>query len=118
RQGSVPEGRDALTAAVALARDEPSELRSQALNMAGILAGEQGQSDDARTSFEAALADARAAGATRSISATLVNLGSLAFFGGDLDGARELYKESIEHFRSLEDARGEALANENVGLMA
>jgi predicted ATPase/DNA-binding SARP family transcriptional activator len=116
--GYLTEGRDALHAAVALAPDEPSELRSQALNMAGILAGEQGQFDAARTSFEAALADARAAGATRSISATLVNLGNLAFFGGDLDGARELYKESIEHFRSLEDARGEALANENVGLMA
>src|SRR5262249_48484713 len=42
----------------------------------------------------------------------------LAFFGGDLDGARELYKESIEYFRSLGDKRGEALANENVGLMA
>jgi len=116
--GYLTEGRDALTAAVALAPDEPSELRSQALNMAGILAGEQGQFDDARTSFEAALADARAAGATRSISATLVNLGNLAFFGGDLDAARELYKESIEHFRSLGDMRGEALATENVGLMA
>jgi predicted ATPase len=116
--GYLTEGRDALEAALALAPDEPSELRSQALNMAGILAGEQGQFDTARTSFEAALADARAAGATRAISAALVNLGNLAFFGGDLDSARELYKESIEHFRSLGDIRGEALANENVGLMS
>jgi predicted ATPase len=116
--GYLTEGRDALEAALALAPDEPSELRSQALNMAGILAGEQGQFDTARTSFEAALADARAAGATRAISAALVNLGNLAFFGGDLEAARELYKESIEHFRSLGDIRGEALANENVGLMS
>jgi predicted ATPase/DNA-binding SARP family transcriptional activator len=116
--GYLTEGREAIGAALALAPDEPSELRSQALNMAGILAGEQGQFDAARTSFEAALADARATGATRSISATLVNLGNLAFFGGDLDAARELYKESIEHFRSLDDLRGQALATENVGLMA
>jgi predicted ATPase len=116
--GYLAEGREALEAALALAADQPSELRSQALNMAGILAGEQGDFDAARASFEAALADARAAGATRATSVTLVNLGNLAFFGGDLDTARELYKESIEHFRSLGDTRGEALANENVGLMA
>ena len=116
--GYLAEGREALEAALELAADEPSELRSQALNMAGILAGEQGDFDAARTSFEAALADARGAGATRATSVTLVNLGNLAFFGGDLDTARDLYKESIEHFRSLGDTRGEALANENVGLMA
>jgi tetratricopeptide (TPR) repeat protein len=116
--GHLAEGRDALDAALALTPDEPSELRSQALNMAGILAGEQGDFEAASASFEAALGDARAVGATRAISSALVNLGNLAFFSGDLDGARELYKESIEHFRSLGDLRGEALANENVGLMA
>ena len=116
--GYLTEGREALEAALALAPDEPTELRSNALNMAGILAGEQGDFDAARTSFNAALDDARAVGSTRGISKALVNLGNLAFFGGDLDAARELYKESIEHFRSLGDLRGEALANENVGLMA
>jgi predicted ATPase/DNA-binding SARP family transcriptional activator len=116
--GYLTEGREALEAALALAPDEPTELRSNALNMAGILAGEQGDFDAARTSFNAALDDARAVGSTHGISKALVNLGNLAFFGGDLDAARELYKESIEHFRSLGDLRGEALANENVGLMA
>jgi predicted ATPase/DNA-binding SARP family transcriptional activator len=116
--GHLAEGRDALHAALALTPDEPSELRSQALNMAGILAGEQGDFEAARASIEAALADARTVGATRAISSALVNLGNLAFFRGDLDAARELYKESIGHFRSLGDLRGEALANENLGLMA
>jgi len=116
--GHLAEGRDALAAALALTPDEPSELRSQALNMAGILAGEQGDFDAARASFNAALDDARAVGATRAISSTLVNLGNLAFFGGNLEAAGELYRESIEHFRSLGDLRGEALANENLGLMA
>ena len=116
--GHLAEGRDALAAALALTPDEPSELRSQALNMAGILAGEQGDFDAARASFNAALDDARAVGATRAISSTLVNLGNLAFFGGNLEAASELYRESIEHFRSLGDLRGQALANENLGLMA
>jgi predicted ATPase/DNA-binding SARP family transcriptional activator len=116
--GHLAEGRDALDAALALTPDEPSELRSQALNMAGILAGEQGDFEAARASFNAALDDAHAVGAKRAISSALVNLGNLAFFSGDLDAARGLYTESIEYFRSLGDLRGEALANENVGLMA
>jgi tetratricopeptide (TPR) repeat protein len=116
--GYLAEGREAIEAALALAPPTPSELRAHALNMAGILAGEQGDFDAARVSFNASLDDARAAGATRAISSALVNLGNLAFFGGDLDAARLLYMESIEHFESLGDLRGQALANENVGLMA
>src|SRR4029077_10901498 len=116
--GYLAEGRHALESALAAASEEPSELRANALNMAGILAGEQGEFDAARARFEAALADARASGSTRVISSALVNLGNLAFFGGDLEVARDLYKESIEHFVSLGDTRGQALAKENVGLMA
>ena len=116
--GYLAEGRQALESALAAASEEPSELRANALNMAGILAGEQGEFDAARARFEAALADARASGSTRVISSALVNLGNLAFFGGELEVARDLYKESIEHFVSLGDTRGQALAKENVGLMA
>jgi predicted ATPase/DNA-binding SARP family transcriptional activator len=116
--GYLAEGRQALESALAVASEEPSELRANALNMAGILAGEQGEFDAASARFEAALADARASGSTRVISSALVNLGNLAFFGGELEVARDLYKESIEHFVSLGDTRGQALAKENVGLMA
>jgi predicted ATPase/DNA-binding SARP family transcriptional activator len=116
--GYLAEGREALEVAVAAAPDSPSELRANALNMAGILAGEQGEFAAARVRFTAALEDARAIGATRVISSSLVNLGNLAFFAGALDAARDLYKESIEHFASLGDNRGQALAKENVGLMA
>jgi non-specific serine/threonine protein kinase len=116
--GYLAEGRQALESALAIAPDEPSELRANALNMIGILAGEQGDFATARLKFEAALADARAVGATRAISSALVNLGNMAFYAGELDAARYLYKESIEYFASLGDARGQALAKENVGLMA
>ena len=116
--GYLAEGRQALESALAAASEEPSELRANALNMAGILAGEQGEFDAARARFEAALADARTSGSTRVISSALVNLGNLAFFGGELEVARDLYKESIEYFVSLGDTRGQALAKENVGLMA
>jgi predicted ATPase/DNA-binding SARP family transcriptional activator len=116
--GYLAEGRETIDAALALGPETPSELRAHALNMAGILAGEQGDFEAARVSFNAALENARAADSTRAISSALVNLGNLAFFGGDLDAARLLYKESIQHFESLGDLRGQALANENVGLMA
>jgi predicted ATPase len=116
--GYLAEGRHVLESALAIAPDEPSELRANALNMIGILAGEQGDFATARAKFEAALADARAVGATRAISSALVNLGNMAFYAGELDAARDLYKESIEYFASLGDARGQALAKENVGLMA
>jgi len=116
--GYLVEGRQALESALAATPDVPSELRANALNMLGILAGEQGEFDDARVRFKAALEDAHAVGSTRVISSALVNLGNLAFFGGELDAARDLYKESIEYFASLDDIRGQALAKENVGLMA
>src|SRR6266511_2025416 len=116
--GLLAEGREALESALAATPDSPSELRSIALNMAGILAGEQGEFEAARVMFEAALDDARAVGSTRTISHALVNLANLAFFGGELDRARDLYKESIDYFASLGDIRGQALAKENVGLMA
>jgi predicted ATPase/DNA-binding SARP family transcriptional activator len=116
--GYLAEGRQALESALAATPEAPSELRANALNMAGILAGEQGEFEAARAKFQAALDDARAVGATRSISSALVNLGNMAFYAGELDAARDLYKESIEHFASLGDVRGQALAKENVGLMA
>jgi predicted ATPase/DNA-binding SARP family transcriptional activator len=116
--GYLVEGREALESALAATPSVPSELRANALNMSGILAGEQGEFDAARVSFKAALEDAHAAGATRVISSALVNLGNLAFFSGELDAARDLYKESIDYFASLDDLRGQALAKENVGLMA
>jgi tetratricopeptide (TPR) repeat protein len=116
--GYLAEGRESLESALSAARDEPSELRANALNMVGILAGEQGEFEAAGERFEAALAGARAIDATRIISSALVNLGNLAFFGGELDKARDLYKESIDYFASLGDLRGQALAKENVGLMA
>jgi predicted ATPase/DNA-binding SARP family transcriptional activator len=116
--GYLAEGRQALGSAIAATGDVPSELRANAHNMAGILAGEQGEFDAARVSFEAALEDARAVGSTRTISRALSNLGNLEWFRGDLDTARDLFKESLEHFGSLGDIRGEALVTENLGLMA
>lgn len=116
--GHLAEGRHALESVLAATPAAPSELRANALNGAGILAGEQGDFEVARNHFEAALDDARAVSATRTIANVLVNLGNLAFFRGELENARELYKESIEYFASLADTRGQALAKENVGLLA
>jgi predicted ATPase/DNA-binding SARP family transcriptional activator len=116
--GLLAEGRESLESALALPHDGPSELRANGLNMAGILAGEQGDFDAARARFTAAAEEGRAVGATRALSSVLVNLGNLAFFSGDTNAARELYKESIEHFASVGDLRGQALAKENIGLLS
>jgi predicted ATPase len=115
--GHLAEGRRALEAALAASPDDPSGLRARAFNGAGILAGEQGDFEASRASLEAALEIARAADVPETISAALTNLGNLAFYRGDLDTARELYAESIDHFVSLEDVRGQALAKENIGLL-
>jgi tetratricopeptide (TPR) repeat protein len=116
--GYLAEGRQSLESALAVTQDTPSELRANGFNMAGILAGEQGDFDAASVSFTAAAKEARAVGATRALSSALVNLGNLAFFGGDADAARELYKESIDHFAALGDIRGQARAKENIGLLS
>ena len=116
--GYLAEGRQSLESALAVTQGVPSELRANGFNMAGILAGEQGDFDAARVSFTAAAEEARTVGATRALSSALVNLGNLAFFGGDAVAARDLYKESIDHFASLGDVRGQALAKENIGLMS
>jgi predicted ATPase/DNA-binding SARP family transcriptional activator len=116
--GYLAEGRQSLESTLAITEGVPSELRANGFNMAGILAGEQGDFDAARVSFTAAAEEARAVGATRALSSAIVNLGNLAFFGGDADAARDLYKESIDHFASLGDLRGQALAKVNIGIMS
>ncbi len=116
--GYLAEGRQSLESALAVTQDIPSELRANGFNMAGILAGEQGDFDAASLSFTAAAREARTVGSTRALSSALVNLGNLAFFSGDVMAARELYKESIDHFALLGDIRGEARATENIGLLS
>jgi tetratricopeptide (TPR) repeat protein len=116
--GYLAEGRQSLRSAVTATEGTHSELRANALNMLGILAGEQGDFDAADAAFTAAGEEARAVGATRALSSSLVNRGNLAFFKGDLGAARALYRESIEHFEALDDLRGQALARENIGLLS
>jgi predicted ATPase/DNA-binding SARP family transcriptional activator len=116
--GYLAEGRQSLRSALTATEGTHSELRANAFNMLGILAGEQGDFDSAHDEFAAAAEEARMVGATRSLSSALVNLGNLSFFSGDLDAARDLYRESIEHFAALGDLRGQALARENIGLLA
>src|SRR5581483_3430927 len=82
--GYLAAGRESLEAALAASEGTPSELRAKALNMLGILAGEQGDFDAARLSFTSAADEARADGATRALSSALVNLGNLSFFSGDV----------------------------------
>ena len=116
--GYLAEGRQSLRSALTATEGTRSELRADALNMLGILAGEQGDFDAAQVEFTAAAEEARVVGATRALSSALVNLGNLAFFRGELGAARNLYRESIEHFEALGDLRRQALARQNIGLLS
>jgi predicted ATPase/DNA-binding SARP family transcriptional activator len=116
--GYLAEGAQSLRSALTATQGTPSELRANAFNMLGILAGEQGDFESAHREFTVAAEEARAVGAIRALSSALVNLGNLAFFAGDFDAARDLYRESIEHFTELGDIRGQAQAKENIGLLS
>ncbi|HEY2373480.1 MAG TPA: BTAD domain-containing putative transcriptional regulator [Gaiellaceae bacterium] len=116
--GYLAEGRQSIRSALSATEGTHSELRANAFNMLGILAGEQGDFDAAHGEFTSAADEARLVGATRSLSSALVNLGNLSFFSGELNAARYLYRESIEHFAALGDLRGQALARENIGLLS
>src|SRR6266851_9023119 len=58
--GYLAEGRQSLESALAVTQDTPSELRANAFNMAGILAGEQGDFDAPVEMITAAAEEARA----------------------------------------------------------
>jgi predicted ATPase/class 3 adenylate cyclase len=116
--GYLTEGRQSIDSALSASRGAPSELRANGFNMAGILAGEQGDFAAARLAFTAAAEESRASGATRTLSSALLNLGNLASYSGDAETARTLYRESIDHFATLGDLRGQGLAKENLGLLA
>src|SRR6266550_7065320 len=66
--GYLAEGRQSLESALEVTQDAPSELRANGFNMAGILAGEQGDFDAARSRFTAAAEEARVVGAARALS--------------------------------------------------
>ncbi len=101
--------------AVAIESDNPL-LAAEALNTLGCLDIETGSLDDARTHFLEALG---LAGATRELRARAEqNLGVVANIQGELDEARNRYRQSLEAYQDANDEHGCAIAYHNLGMLS
>ena len=114
-RGNLTEGR-ALMAEALAAGDAPPDLRRDALDGAGVLAGEQGDFAAARAQFEAMLALAREHGTPARVARAYSNLGNLALYEGETDEAIRLYEESTALWRGTDDDRGLSVITQNLGI--
>src|SRR5579871_1054306 len=106
-RGQYSEGRAYLAEALArTGSHKRTKRRAQVLNWAGVLAGYQGDEDDARALHEESLAIARELGDWQAMAWPLDHLGLLARLRGDYEAARELHEESLEIWRALGDRGG------------
>jgi tetratricopeptide (TPR) repeat protein len=115
--GHLAEGLRTTLSALEVATDAPAEVRSKAWTGAGVLAGEQGDFAAAEGFFEAALEEARTAGADTRVASTLTNLGNLALYRGDYGDAQRLYEESIATSERIGYTHAGSIARENLGLV-
>ncbi|WP_051323838.1 BTAD domain-containing putative transcriptional regulator [Candidatus Solirubrobacter pratensis] len=110
-RGNLTGGRRLAAAALAL-DGGPRDARLQALNGAGVLAGEQGDFEAARGLLEQAIALGTPAEAARARG----NLGVLALFAGDHAAAVAHYEQALEAMRRQGDDWGLALMLENLAI--
>jgi predicted ATPase len=114
-RGNLREGRQFTNLALAGAVGDP-EVRMSALNGAGVMAGEQGDFDAARASFDEMLELARETGSLDREAVVGSNLANLAIYEGDHAEAILRYEQSAKILRDLGDERGLSLVMQNLGL--
>jgi predicted ATPase/DNA-binding SARP family transcriptional activator len=114
-RGSLSDGRALVEQALA-SGDAPPELRRDAHDGAGVLAGEQGDFAAARRHFEAMLALAREHGTPARVARAFSKLGNLALYEDDTDEAIRLYEASTALWRETGDDRGLSLSTQNLGI--
>jgi predicted ATPase/DNA-binding SARP family transcriptional activator len=114
-RGNLTDGRALFTIALA-SGDGPPELRVQALNAAGVLAGEQGDFGASRSLFEECLELANELGSPEPIARAACNLANLALYEGDFVEAQRLYEHSTAYWREIGDIRELSLTTQNLGL--
>jgi len=88
---------------------------AEALAMAGAVAWERGEYDDARIQGDAALAFARQLGDPAAIALALHHRGDAAYKLGELQDAQDLYSESLAIRRTLGDRAGTSEMLNNPG---
>jgi tetratricopeptide (TPR) repeat protein len=123
-RGHWSEGREPLTRLLARA-DFPestslsaTSLRARALNLAGVLAGQQGDFAQARQLHAEGLAIARQLEDQVNTAYASYGLGSISFLEGDFIGAHTHLENSLILFRKCDDKRGIAVALGNLGEVA
>jgi predicted ATPase/DNA-binding SARP family transcriptional activator len=117
-RGYMDEGRTLLRPLLEIADGVPADLRARALNAAGALAFYQSDTDEALTSYEAALTLYRALGDEGATGRVLSNLGLVLKDRGDSDAAEQLFREALEVARHRDDRRSMASAYGNLGILA
>jgi predicted ATPase/DNA-binding SARP family transcriptional activator len=111
-RGSAAELHAELTAALATGRGD-KELRTKALNAAGVLAGEDGDFGAAQDLFAEALALAKALPDRRQLARILMNLGVVALYTEDYAAALARYQEAGDIWHELGDVRGQSIMCQN-----
>jgi predicted ATPase/class 3 adenylate cyclase/Tfp pilus assembly protein PilF len=118
-RGYFDEGRRWLEAALAKGREgTPVAARTKALEGLSWLADAQGDLDRAEAAAEEGLQLSTKAGIESNLAASLqVRLAEAAETRGDYGRAKDLYQESLSHYRETGDTRGIALTLGGLGTL-
>jgi tetratricopeptide (TPR) repeat protein len=121
-RGYLSEGRERLQALLIVPFDAEQRrvrlARVKALNLAGMLADDQGNFEAARAFFEESLALSRELGDPPGAATALNCLGALARHAYDAPASRALYEESLAIWRAIGDRWWTATALHNLGRVA
>ena len=109
-RGHLGEARQWLERALPRSHELSPPIRARALNAAGVIAGMQGDNDQAETWFQEGLELWRQIGDTTRIAATIGNLGLVAENRQQWDRAAELFLESQALYEVAGDQRGIAIS--------
>lgn len=114
-RGPISEGRERCEQALTARSYVGTDICTQALNSAGILAAEQGDYEAAHTYHREGLALRRLQGDRRGIATSLNNLAVVANGQGDYPVMQRYLEESLELYRELESPLGMAATLLNLG---
>ena len=109
-RGHLGEARQWLERALPGSDAMSAPIRGKALNAAGVVAGLQGDIEQAEAWFQESLALWRKVGDDRRIAVTIGNLGLVAQNRGDLDRALDRFREAQHLYELAGDQRGIAIS--------
>ncbi|CAN5595836.1 hypothetical protein BH23CHL2_BH23CHL2_11880 [soil metagenome] len=116
-RGHLTEGRRWLEHALEAADDVPAATRADALNAAGNLAHDQGESERAAALIEESLQLRREIGDIEGMAKSLNDLGNIILNQGDYQSAVSYYEEALSHFREAATEWGAAIPLNNLGIV-